>query len=357
MEKYKGAIYIGRFQPFHEGHLATLRHAMDIAEKVLVIIGSAKSARDIKNPFTYEERKDMILSCFMCRGQTDQLVFEPQRDYFYDESQWRLEITERIKKHFKLTDSLALVGVYKDDSSYYLNQFPFLEFVPPERTDGKLQDATNVRIAMYTNPSGDVKAWADKEVNPGNWRNMVHVKVKDYIEKNFMETDEFKRLQKEYATIENYKKQWANSPYPPSFITSDVVLKSANNVLVVKRKLGMGKGLLALPGGFVRNIETMKQAAIRELREETGLKVSPEKLNGILTDSRVFDYPKRSLRGRTVTNAFFGVLPKEGEDLHEVSGGDDAAEAFWMPIFEVYERSDEFFEDHFHIIHYFLTKE
>ena len=118
----------------------------------------------------------------------------------------------------------------------------------------------------------------------------------------------------------------------------------------------MGKNLLALPGGFVRQHESMRQAAVRELREETRLEVSPEELDLIIRDSKVFDYPSRSLRGRTVTNAFFGKLPLK-DSLPRVEGADDAAEAFWMPVYDVYQNSDQFFEDHFHIIHYFLTQE
>lgn len=353
MEKYKGAVFIGRFQPFHNGHLEVLRHAMNIADKVLLILGSAHSSRDIKNPFTYPERVLMISSCFGISSQLEQIQFEPQRDYFYDEPQWRLEVTEKIKKYFKLTDSLALVGMYKDESSSYLNNFPFLEFVPtPQATT---HDATTVRRSMFLNPSCDKKNWEDNIVHETPWKNSVHCKVEDFLN-DFIETEEFSRLQKEYNYIQNYKKTWAKSPFPPTFVTSDFVLKSGKNILVVKRKLGVGKGLLALPGGFIKQQETTQNAAIRELREETSLNLSPEKLRLSIQDSKVFDYPNRSLRGRTITHAFYGVIPSD-EELPIVSGADDAAEAFWIPIFEVYERSNEFFEDHFHIIHYFLTKE
>ena len=458
MEKYKGIVFIGRIQPPHNSHIELLEHALTRAEKLLVILGSSHASRTVKNPFTFEERKDMLLAAL--HQYKDRIVVESQRDYFYDESQWSIEVTEKIKKHFNLNDSLGLMGMYKDHSSYYLNNFPFLEFIPFQHKFGP-KDATEVRECIFedpydtgakadleriigkevANPSKEVaplletirknlldykvqdklqvdlkvtlktidrramystekiladlinrwesieqilqlqiaeqflgkelaprftdlfdffkrkaKSWEDKHSKPTPWARLVPVPVARYIRENFLETEEYQKLRDEYDHIKKYKKQWSKSPYPPSFITSDFVLKCGGNILLVKRKLGMGKDLLALPGGFVRHLETMRQAAIRELKEETRLELTPEELDLIIRDSKVFDYPTRSLRGRTVTNAFFGKLPIK-ESLPRVEGADDAAEAFWMPVYDVYQNSDKFFEDHFHIIHYFLTQE
>jgi len=69
-----------------------------------------------------------------------------------------------------------------------------------------------------------------------------------------------------------------------------------------------------LPGGFL-NASTdasVQSAAIRELKEETGIKVPVAVLNGSIKDSRVFDSIGRSARGRTITHAFKIVLP-DGE--------------------------------------------
>ena len=50
-------IYIGRFQPFHQGHLAMLQVALSKAPRVIVVLGSAGGPRTTKNPFTAEERQ------------------------------------------------------------------------------------------------------------------------------------------------------------------------------------------------------------------------------------------------------------------------------------------------------------
>ena len=54
------AVLVGRFQPFHEAHLALLTRALTVASRCVVIIGFAFQARTPKNPFTWKERAEMI---------------------------------------------------------------------------------------------------------------------------------------------------------------------------------------------------------------------------------------------------------------------------------------------------------
>jgi bifunctional NMN adenylyltransferase/nudix hydrolase len=77
-------------------------------------------------------------------------------------------------------------------------------------------------------------------------------------------------------------------------------------------------------------------------------------LKGSIKSSHVFDYPERSLRGRTITNAFLIELP--AGELPKVKGGDDARKARWFPINDVFRMADQLFEDHFDIIQYFLGR-
>jgi len=59
MKEYELAIFIGRFQPFHRGHLWELERALEVADKVVVGIGSS-NVSDTNNPYSYEKRKLMI---------------------------------------------------------------------------------------------------------------------------------------------------------------------------------------------------------------------------------------------------------------------------------------------------------
>jgi 8-oxo-dGTP diphosphatase len=111
-------------------------------------------------------------------------------------------------------------------------------------------------------------------------------------------------------------------------VTADVVAFTLRAddlaVLLVRRKDEPFKGCWALPGGFVNENESLDRAAARELHEETGLTVSPSKLEQL----GAFGDPGRDPRGHTVTVAFVTYRATETS----LSAGDDAVEAEWVPL-------------------------
>jgi 8-oxo-dGTP diphosphatase len=110
-------------------------------------------------------------------------------------------------------------------------------------------------------------------------------------------------------------------------ITVDIVIftiqAGALKVLLVKRGIEPFAGQLAIPGGFVLEDETLDQAAMRELREETG--VSDVYLEQLYS----FGDPGRDPRGRVVTVAYFALISAEHSQLR---AGTDAAAAAWFPV-------------------------
>jgi bifunctional NMN adenylyltransferase/nudix hydrolase len=162
-----------------------------------------------------------------------------------------------------------------------------------------------------------------------------------------MKTKEYKNLCAENLFIKDYKKQWESSPYPPTFVTVDSLVTQSGHILLIKRKSAPGKGLWAIPGGFIKEDEKIVDSMIRELREETKIRVPAPVLKGSIIKSEVFDDPKRSMRGRTITHAFHIALPPNVE-LPPVKGSDDADKAVWFPISEVYR--EMMYEDHYDII-------
>src|SRR3954447_25115848 len=88
---------------------------------------------------------------------------------------------------------------------------------------------------------------------------------------------------------------------------------------MIRRGSAPWRGVLALPGGFVRPDEDLPDAARRELREETGLDVQPAHLEQLQT----FGAPDRAPRARTAAVACRAVLPP----LPEPVAGSDATEA------------------------------
>lgn len=164
--------------------------------------------------------------------------------------------------------------------------------------------------------------------------------------------DAWDTLIKEYDMIKRYKEAWKAAPFPPTFMTVDAVVVQSGHILLVKRGDMPGKGLWALPGGFLNQGETMLDGALRELKEETKIKIPVPVLKGSIKESKTFDAPNRSQRGRTITQAFYIDLGF-AEELPKVKGSDDAEKAFWVPFHEV--KQELLFEDHWHIIDHFVN--
>ena len=113
--------------------------------------------------------------------------------------------------------------------------------------------------------------------------------------------------------------------YPRPAVTADcvVITKEADaKVLLIQRGDEPYKGCWAFPGGFMNMDETTEQCAIRELEEETGIKVN--EIHQVGAYSKV----DRDPRGRTVTVAYLAVIDKP----MPVVGLDDATKAEWWPL-------------------------
>jgi len=118
--------------------------------------------------------------------------------------------------------------------------------------------------------------------------------------------------------------------YPRPAVTADIVLiKLANNqryVLLIERKHPPFEGMWALPGGFLDMDETLEEAALRELQEETG--ISGVQLKQFHTFSKV----NRDPRHRTITTVFIGFA---NDVTSKPEAGDDAVKAEWFALDEL----------------------
>lgn len=327
-KKYDLAVFIGRFQPFHSAHKATVDIAIEIADQVLILVGSSFEANTPKNPFSYEIRKKLIESCYPARA----LTIMPLTDDLYNEDSWVTSVVEAVESQ-GAGKRIVLIGKEKDDSSYYLRMFPQWDFYDTSKRILDNMSATDVRNAMY-----------GKEFQPFS----LPAPVKNYLDNVWAKSPDYNYVVQESHFYDRYKQLWSSAPYPPTFLTADALVVKSGHVLLVQRAHAPGKGLWALPGGFVDENETIQNCVVRELREETGLKVPAPVLIGSIVKNKVYDHPKRSLRGRTVTHAYHIKLG-HGE-LPEVRGGDDAAEARWFQIHDIRNMRDLMFEDHYSII-------
>jgi bifunctional NMN adenylyltransferase/nudix hydrolase len=265
---------------------------------------------------------------------------------------WLCEVQAKTDQFITEGDSVALLGAYKDHSSFYLTHFPQWDFHPISTND---ITGTDIRDTLFYSEKPLMPDWEGKLKTPEDAlktiKGLVPAFVLDRL-RDWTTTETFGNLSKEYEFIKNYKKSWESAPYPPTFVCTDAVVVCSGHVLVIKRKINPGKGLYALPGGFLKPSETLEQSMLRELREETGIRVDKLILASSIVNKHMFDHPDRSLRGRTITEGFYLKL-KDGK-LPEVKGNDDAAEALWLPLVDVFRNENKFYDDHVHIINYFV---
>jgi bifunctional NMN adenylyltransferase/nudix hydrolase len=339
-------VFVGRFQPFHNEHKRIIDIALQKSKNVLVLVGSAGKARTIRNPFTFEERGDMIRGSFDTSDQLN-LIIKPLYDKTYNDAAWIkqvqtvvLDIALNVANNGSSFHAsgyndikVGLIGASKDNTSYYLKMFPQYKSV-------------NVEI------ENDLHATSIREdyLTTGAISNAVPDSVAQFLNE-FKKTDTHYQLRSELQFVNDYKKQWAVSPYPVKHATVDSVVEQSGHILLVKRKAEPGKGLWALPGGHLNEFEKQLDGAIRELREETKIKVPEAVLRGSIRDHETFDDPYRSTLGRVITKAYHFKLADD-VTLPKVKGADDAEKAKWVPINEL--REEDFFDDHYFIIQYFL---
>jgi len=327
--QYDYLIFIGRFEPFHL-HESVVQKALNLSQKVIILIGSAYQPRTLRNPWDYSEREAMIRLSFSSEENKRILIF-PLMDYTYNEALWIRSVQQIVGgvayNNIGSNAKIGIIGHQKDESSYYLSQFPQWGRVDVASFQGL--NSTHIRQNYFS--SGAIEG--------------VNSKIASELEK-FKLTSAYEEVAHEQRFIAEYKKGWEAAPYAPTFVTVDAVVIQAGHILLIHRKAQPGRGLMALPGGFVDQHEKLKDAVIRELREETRIKVPAPVLAGSITKQQVFDDPYRSARGRTITHAY--LIELKGEELPKVKGGDDAAHAFWIPFGEI--KPEQMFEDHFHII-------
>lgn len=309
----KFGIFLGRFQPLHAGHLSALSTAASQVDKLLILIGSANQCRSIKNPWSYKERKEKVLSELSSKGVTN-IEIVPLNDYPYSDSQWITDVRATVE-HFSQGEIPILFG-YMKEGNFYLNWFPDWKFVSISSTVDI--NATSIRSEMFAS--------------------------------NNMEMPETVRQDWNYYQKE--AKLFANYPFPETlnFNCGDAVIECQGHILLIQRARAPGAGQWALPGGFKNSNETFLDCAFRELKEETNLRVPEKIVRGSIIKTQLFDSPTRSFGiPRNTLAVYIRVNPNPDGSLPRANGADDAAKCRWFPLTTVL-NSLELYDDHLHIV-------
>ena len=310
----KWNVVIGRFSGFHAGHEYLIETALSLGGKVIILLGSANKPRTIKNPWTWKERATKILKKF------PEAIIAPINDYKYNDEHWVNDVNFTVN-HLVLanggtsTDQTTLVGHEKEDTTY-LSWFP----------NWRSYTARNTIIASGT----ITRKWLF-ENNPTIFP---------------------AELQEDYLYFKNEAEKFASYPFPETlnFSCADSVVECAGHILLIQRIAAPGRNTWAVPGGFKNSNETFIECALRELREETNLRVTEKVLRGSIVREKLYDSPDRGCGIPRITKAFYFKIEKDRDGgLPRANAKSDAKQAKWVPISTVLSEY-KLFDDHLDII-------
>lgn len=304
----KNGIFIGRFQPVHQGHVHALGIAASQVDQLYILVGSANQCRSIRNPWTFKERTAMLRQKLFAAGIHNVEII-PLNDYRYSNTQWISDVRATAERYEM--GSPILFGHMKEGNDY-LTWFPDWKFKSVEAQYNI--NATQIRQEMF-----------------------------EYCDPEMPES-----VRLDYAFYEKEKVTFADYPFPETlnFNCSDAILECQGHVLLIQRKFAPGKGAWALPGGFRNQRETFLDCAIRELQEETNVRVPEKVLRGSIVKSELFDDPSRSFGiPRNTMAVYMRVNPNPDGSLPRANGADDAALCKWIPLTDAL-NNIEMYDDH-----------
>ena len=139
-------LLIGRFQPFHLGHLDAVLFGLSRTENLFICIGSSNKSNERRNPFSAEERREMIISSIE-PSMADQLKIFDIPDVG-DHEKWTFEIDKIVPKYDIIFTN--------DEFTKTLFEKREMNVVPVELKDREKFSGTNIRELIV-----DDKNWQD----------------------------------------------------------------------------------------------------------------------------------------------------------------------------------------------------
>ncbi len=332
----KIAVCVGEFQPLTTCQVETINELLLAGNSVIVALTYCGKTRSLQQPWLEAERRAMLTAVYGTDAGHDlRIVSLP-------ESRYDDRYSAMLLRHALTVPASRGVAMIACDthSERYLKWFP--ECVP--RSLGPNDDVLEAVLTHFfeARMSAGVAPPASSTSVPASiWPLLESVATKR----------EFQRLREDYEHVAAHRTMWQAAPYAPILVTVDALVTWREHVLLIRRARPPGRGLWALPGGFLDPDETLAAAARRELHEETGLALDSLAPPASLVAIRVFDAPRRSVRGRTITHCFHYRLAAHS-DRPNVRGDDDAAHASWLPLTQI--AALGWFEDHYAILQVML---
>ena len=305
-----------RAQIVHFGHMQVISNALENADRLIIIIGSSRDKRTIRNPLSFNERKNHIKSYMLELGiDSDRVFFEPMKDYLYNDLKWETEARKIVDKYNPIDNDIYLTGYKKDGTSYYLSMFPEWKELP-FNTFVRNLSSTTLRKAI-------VDGTIDK------YHNNISKSMLDEIQKpNSFITSTIKELSNIDLLLGNTQEQ------------VNVVVSSGH---VLLNKSG---NRYKLPSSELTIDDTVEEISINTLLGgDTCLGLTPNILKARVKDTEVFSEPHRSERGRVIGLGAFYELSRQNK-LPKISNN-----SVWLPLHKLKRKIMD--DDHFYIVKYF----
>ncbi|OYT62558.1 MAG: nicotinamide-nucleotide adenylyltransferase [Thermofilum sp. ex4484_15] len=151
-------LYIGRFQPFHLGHLHALKWILDREEEVIIAIGSAQYSHSPYNPFTLGERVEMIWRVLKDEELTDRCIIVGVPDTNGIHSLWTSLLKSFLPTFTRAYTNDPLSALLLRESGVEVKGIPFFK--------REIYEATRIRRLI---------------AEGGAWEELVHPRVAEYI--------------------------------------------------------------------------------------------------------------------------------------------------------------------------------
>ena len=348
-------VFMLRGSGLHIGHFNIIEYGLTIAHKVIIFFGSDNRPRTIKDPFTCEERIEMLARVYRDQPEIwSRLIVSTLGDHARNEdfviaAQNKVDRLICIDGGIISESTVGITGYTKDTSSFYLNIFPEWEFFPAPYTppvDGFVLDATNVRNVLFSD-TNTLSEIVDILID------IVPTPVLQYFIE-WSKTDAYRYIMQYRHDVKIFKEKLVN--YPNNYVATDAMLVCGDYILLITRGK-IGKGLLALPGGFLEVNLRIEENLYKELDEEAMIEVPVSELKKAFLGYHVEDTVNRSERCRIMTH--MGVFNLESigysnTNRPKVTGGDDASHADWYLMDDL--KTEDFFEDHKFLVERGLAK-
>ncbi len=144
---HKHGLMVARFQPLHYGHIRIVNYMLAYCEQVTIIIGSIQESKTIKNPLSYEQRKELISNYFKAEVESEIIKIAGQKD-ISDDDNWLNVILETTKDIYK--DNYKKVDAYFSGSESDARWYEKIEnVIILDRTAKGFQDISATKVRKF----------------------------------------------------------------------------------------------------------------------------------------------------------------------------------------------------------------